>query len=107
MTLHARAADRKPGGDLIKTLAALAVHDPCDCCVSLARRELPSQSQNRRTRAGSSAYRSASTAAVADLLQFDRANTGATLPLIRFLLDDPLYYARCPALLAENSRSVR
>jgi hypothetical protein len=42
----------------------------------------------------------------ADLLTFDRANVGAASPLIRFLLDDPVYYARYLALLEENSRTI-
>ena len=32
---------------------------------------------------------------------------GATMPIIRFLLDDPVYDTCYPALLEENSRSVR
>ena len=41
-----------------------------------------------------------------DLLPFDRATTGATMPLIRFVLDDEVYHARYLALLQENSRTI-
>jgi hypothetical protein len=39
-------------------------------------------------------------------MPFDRANVGAPMPLVRFLLDDPVYYARYVALLEENSRTT-
>lgn len=44
--------------------------------------------------------------AFAALLPFDRAIVGESWVLIRFLLDDPVYYARYVALLEENSRTV-
>lgn len=43
---------------------------------------------------------------LAEIMPFDRANVGAPMPLVRFLLDDPVYYARYIELLDENSRAT-
>jgi hypothetical protein len=39
-------------------------------------------------------------------MPFDRANVGASMPLVRFLLDDPMYAARYSDLLKANSRTT-
>jgi spore coat protein CotH len=43
---------------------------------------------------------------IADRLVFDRANISEAWPLIRFLLDDPVYYEHYVQLLAENSAGI-
>ncbi|HMQ29960.1 MAG TPA: CotH kinase family protein [Chloroflexaceae bacterium] len=41
-----------------------------------------------------------------ELMPFDRANVDGSMPLIRFLLDDPVYSARYVELLKDNSRTA-